>query len=1188
MKQKNLIARLALGLTFIFAFMANVFAANYPAKVYILSDEFEWIEPLVSNAERIKSVDAISDGVYEVEISPYNDMYYFSFFTALTDDEKAGVGGAWNSNRVYPVDSKGKITFDGADLQQIGRSGVCTISAALIARADVSASMVVRDACSGKLRLDLNEGKVYFVPENTIFPLFNDKKNPTYETLADYQNTDGQPQYYAEAGKESFYLYDFSKGKRYGGGEISSDPNIDGNAYHEESSTPFSISDWQGGVVKFLSSNRYYTRVKAMEVENSTPTDKDRFYVSLEGYDVVAPIKANERILDIANTRLEYYSAEGAFKGELEIPAGMFSLNIISELGDTEDATKFVCPVDDGVLLDSQPVVNCDMRETTREKATRWTCPGWTGGKVTITVFQDGTVRFELPDIFPDRVAISSLYLVGSPQGWNIDNNSMPLQYTDAGTYYGEFDVEPGNIIFRFYTRLGNWEDGSIGSQREDAPVDFSNNMLGQKLDLFGGKGSFEFPDWTGTKLYVEVSINEHWVIVSDKPFEHGVVGTPKYRDVYTYDGEVYDMQSSVPDSDEVSFNIYSDTLTLFEQMPEYPAGDNRWKQSAMKFSLTAEYSNARIRKYVSNPQGECEFSVNPGDRVVLVGDELYIGPFNASYLLVDKEAGPTLQTLGNFEDKAMLDPFNTLNPLQLSAGDHVLKVYRVFDGADDYVNQDYSEPAVVRMDGKPSASPELFSNHTHYEIKGWEGGGLMLSQDAVVVNMNKVDKLQYTLYSGNEAGSEVKTEKVIVSESQKGMGLFDFTIPAYPEMYTAGNLLVLVEIPDAHVYLSPVYSQSDPRSELEKEMNVYLEDGAAERRFVLGGNPFLLPEIKKGSVDVKVNLNTLDMTMAAASENIVKSAEVLLGGSDKSVTSIMADATNANTSVKTSSIESLAAQDYTLTVGIDKARGMRAPALFGSASAAALNFNKFGVATAAYDPNVLNQWSFTVEKESPAVLTLDEGKKRMTLFVQDKSDAYFFQYFDGAKQAYAPALEDFDYNHPNALLPQEDGTYRGIVNVPKGEYGFMLSPCISASASAMNVKFGIVPLDETTVDFAQISKEAPVEYEASNAMAYSYNTWRLKNDRDGISAEITYDPKLASLGVRVYDDTAVDAVEADGASVSGVNGGLIARCAAPMTLVVYNLQGGIVKVCELGEGETFIAVPAGIYVTAYGKHLVR
>ncbi len=109
------------------------------------------------------------------------------------------------------------------------------------------------------------------------------------------------------------------------------------------------------------------------------------------------------------------------------------------------------------------------------------------------------------------------LYLVGQPEGWDIaGNENWILKETGIETniYEGSFDIPAGEFQFRFYTKTGNWELNSVGSQDDDSPVEIAltdGEYIGAVFydpnTEKSGKGSWQISDWAGGVVTITVDL---------------------------------------------------------------------------------------------------------------------------------------------------------------------------------------------------------------------------------------------------------------------------------------------------------------------------------------------------------------------------------------------------------------------------------------------------------------------------------------------------------------------------------------------------------------------------------------------------------------------------------------------------------------------------------------------------------
>ncbi len=133
--------------------------------------------------------------------------------------------------------------------------------------------------------------------------------------------------------------------------------------------------------------------------------------------------------------------------------------------------------------------------------------------------------------------APATIYLIGSPNSWLAPEakNEEALQEwalleTEIGNniFQGTFEIEAGNIEFRFYSKLTGWDAGdSWGTQEDDSAIEVGFDADGvfpnDEYDdgsIQKGKGKWLFKGFTGGKIQMTVDMNAltvKFVIVNDE-----------------------------------------------------------------------------------------------------------------------------------------------------------------------------------------------------------------------------------------------------------------------------------------------------------------------------------------------------------------------------------------------------------------------------------------------------------------------------------------------------------------------------------------------------------------------------------------------------------------------------------------------------------------------------------------------
>lgn len=143
-----------------------------------------------------------------------------------------------------------------------------------------------------------------------------------------------------------------------------------------------------------------------------------------------------------------------------------------------------------------------------------WTVDNWAGGRMKVTADLN-TMEFSFEKIE------NCIYLIGSPQGWDITSGAMKLPETGGmGNYEATFTMTENDPIFRFYNELGNWESGSWGSQYEDSPIELPLEGETTTTEWVWGKGSWQIHGVEGCSLTLKVNYYDRTVTIINNDYD--------------------------------------------------------------------------------------------------------------------------------------------------------------------------------------------------------------------------------------------------------------------------------------------------------------------------------------------------------------------------------------------------------------------------------------------------------------------------------------------------------------------------------------------------------------------------------------------------------------------------------------------------------------------------------------------
>lgn len=132
------------------------------------------------------------------------------------------------------------------------------------------------------------------------------------------------------------------------------------------------------------------------------------------------------------------------------------------------------------------------------------------------------TIKLEMEPFNPYLEGGKKIYIAGINDKWGIDT-ATPDTYADraltettkgSNIYLGAFNVNAGDVYFRFYTELGSWGNdnelpsfGGGGVDNTNKEISFSGEIL--DLTAVPGKGNFLIKDWPGGYITFTVNLND-------------------------------------------------------------------------------------------------------------------------------------------------------------------------------------------------------------------------------------------------------------------------------------------------------------------------------------------------------------------------------------------------------------------------------------------------------------------------------------------------------------------------------------------------------------------------------------------------------------------------------------------------------------------------------------------------------
>lgn len=845
---------------------------------------------------------------------------------------------------------------------------------------------------------------------------------------------------------------------------------------------------------------------------------------------------------------------------------------------------------------------------------------------VVVTPGAEPVVHFTFDAMLP---ASDGVYLIGTPNDWDINSDEYKLVPTDNGCYYGAFDIPAadataiGTLMFRFYSDLGNWDNGSLGWGYDDMPMTVSAEYEGKFVRQ--GKGSWEIPDYAGGVLYIAVNPNDMTVKFSMSPissagtpienpeielFKTGVYSPMCTTDIENGGAIVYYNDFGLQEPGIYSGSVYSEGFMLMTRKLPISPVEPEWKGSYVLSPVSGsatepdEFGVSEVaferRDYVSTEapemfafktayprSGECTVDLNRNIASFEANSEnIYIG---------GKDFAPGKYTLAN---RAELKDFYVKGAgvKYFPAGDVEFSLATSIS----QVNEAWGTPTELTMqEGVSVAYPDWVYNLVNMPLtlKDWTGGELLVTATKLY-DMSSLTAVNAMLFDGwNGTSHRLNREDGLV---------FTLDIPYEMAENAASPLSLTFDVAVGGEKLqfgSVAYGRYD--SQVNSDANVIAVEGKADADLYLGSyTPFRFPTIVgSGTVRVRFDLATmtvgfefLDFEAGSVYEVVSPSNPDIDGAvaypsvAEAGVVTVEMTVSNQTegegyefnlTNAEGDVLMPVEGQEN-VVFGADglwtgdistvpaAASGRRARALAADAATA--------------------KWKFALPENARGELSLmvDEKNSKITVFSPDCNPAYFILVSgDNGTPAIVPMIENI--NRMPKLSPAADGKLYGRVelgDVPADAARYVK---FTKNLSSSNMPYGLSPLnsDDFIVDFGASDGERTMEVLGETPFGYD-TALNITLKSVGKDLDVVYDPAEGLLTLKSGTSGIENVAVESSVSVTGSLGRIVVSADADVHIVIVSLQGRVLKSLDCAAGTTSVAMPAGMYIVNNQKVIVR
>lgn len=868
------------------------------------------------------------------------------------------------------------------------------------------------------------------------------------------------------------------------------------------------------------------------------------------------------------------------------------SLNIISSLGSKSQEAKVVCPVGGDVyVLDADGEFNGRYGEVNESEAGYWIFNNEVGCLVEISVDpKEKVVRFNIP--LHKESANNCLYLIGSPQGWNINSPSMVLNAVNRDLYYGEFYIEE-DAMFRFYRELGNWDKNSIGSQFTDYPIDayFDNaTFTGQCTN---GKGPWQMRNWNSGTMHMLVDLDTWKVTFSDHPIPYTPGNVSNDADVIEYNNSTVNKYYTSPDGlvyvrgampgEEIK--LYSRQLPLGVNEPEH---DSSYALSLLSEPVFDEFGVAKVPFEIID-----EITTERKAHHLCVDDK-YMDSFNIvvdmenremyldrGYVFFVEEGAslPSYRDYRNFTGPVMPGKNGSNNIVDVPAGNHDYRFADLWRGP-FYIMEESLEPVVFDENGMFMSNQ--FSR-SGLVINDWKGG-LLAFRGGSVFDLSDIKGVEA------QTSSEGNPYQLKMDSSTPGRfgGMVSLDTPEGLSNY----ILMKLKLRDnATKTLNIGPRRSNLVGSNLVSDRVWFADGRKSTiQLGIETGYIYLPTVKSGRVSITLDLLGDKAILRLEEGEIANAFEVYGANIDAYATPSYDEGGLATVQIGVSSYE-----PFEFNLG-----DMNGKILVPVSGKEKVSPDKFGVWRSKYEVVSVDKavsrrakasgerkWKLEVPSNGVATIAVDEEKQELIIVADPYNETYFIseQNADDMEWRVAPVIGNLNRLKARAMVATAPGKFKGEFNIPKSSNSHTKCLYVHKNVAPSVKSMPATGLGLLTYSVIDLDQDKDVcEYACLDSFGCLYI-----EASDKVTGTIEYDEESCIL--RIYNVVVgTDEVWNDSTlQIMSDYGGVRFMASEDTETDIYNLMGQKIAHVKLNAGETrFVSLSQGIYIADGRKIAVK
>lgn len=480
--------------------------------------------------------------------------------------------------------------------------------------------------------------------------------------------------------------------------------------------------------------------------------------------------------------------AEGVYSGTFDIYDSSLEFKIFTVNETNWDNSQLYYGCEGAVNLFGNEAVEVNI---SHDMWSNIAVSNWTGGTITVSADLNTNKVTLLSPTQPVLDDVAEVYLIGTPQGWDINNGEIALTKADDQKFTTTLTLPAGTPMFRFYSSLGDWNTGSIGSGMSgDKIVNLNTDTSPTTMAVQPeGQGNWSFPAWPGGTMDITLDLKNASVTFTptfEGSYHQPVIymvgsfnwdinnGTPVEYLPNEADEAVYRTQTNIPAGGMLRFYTELGDWDKGSYGPAVSEADTPFTIPDSGELVTDMYQSKANWNFPDWQGGKMEITVNLTTRKAtfksLVTDALYLVGSPQGWDIMTEDDTWTLWPDENASGKVYTGTFDI-------PADAYFRFYRSlgdFNTGSLGARIADGDNEIIEFQGAPSVTTPVVEGAGCWNFPTWASGNMIISVDLDNMTVTFTDPVassidEVTISAGDTAPEYFNLQGIRVTDPTAG-----------------------------------------------------------------------------------------------------------------------------------------------------------------------------------------------------------------------------------------------------------------------------------------------------------------------------------------------------------------------------------------------------------------------------------